>query len=266
MKIISRLILIILIQILVIGIIGFGLPVYLENFQVKAWDVFNADNGALLMIYFNQPMIRSTVEKNLTVNPEIKVKFQWRDYNRQLTIIPSTALSSDEYEITINHGRSFAGTKIDKKTLSFIVNQPKQKKIMLSKLPLTDYIQKKIDIDISSQKMQLWENSKITGEYVVSTGKPATPTKIGNFEVISKHLMAYGCGEGQCWMMPFWLGFYRVGSQENGIHELPFINGIKESNRNLGYRVSHGCVRLDVGVAEKVYHWADIGTPVIVHS
>ncbi len=114
--------------------------------------------------------------------------------------------------------------------------------------------------------MQIWENSKMIGEYTISTGKPSTPTKIGNFKIISKYPMAHGCGEGQCWMMPFWLGFYKVGNQENGIHELPFINGIKENNRNLGYKVSHGCVRLDTGAAERVYNWADINMPVIVHN
>lgn len=118
MKLIPSLILIIFVQILVIVIIGFGLPVYSKTFQVKAWNIFNVSDNASLIIYFNQPMIHSTIEKDLNINPKIKVKFQWQDYNRQLIITPFTALDSDEYEVVINNGRSFAGTKINKKTFS----------------------------------------------------------------------------------------------------------------------------------------------------
>lgn len=50
------------------------------------------------------------------------------------------------------------------------------------------------------------------------------------------------------------------------IHELPYWpGGYREGEDHLGQRVSHGCVRLGVGVAEDVYKFADVGTPVIVH-
>ena len=52
----------------------------------------------------------------------------------------------------------------------------------------------------------------------------------------------------------------------HGIHELPeWPSGYKEGEAHLGIPVSHGCVRLGVGPAETMYHWAPIGTIVFIH-
>jgi lipoprotein-anchoring transpeptidase ErfK/SrfK len=102
---------------------------------------------------------------------------------------------------------------------------------------------------------------------MTSTGKPSTPTRLGEFTVLSKYPMAYGGADGLRWAMPYFIGFYLSGSLENGIHELPFLNGAREGERNLGHAVSHGCVRLAIGVAEKVYNWTEVGiTKVFVHK
>jgi lipoprotein-anchoring transpeptidase ErfK/SrfK len=53
----------------------------------------------------------------------------------------------------------------------------------------------------------------------------------------------------------------------HGIHELPeWKNGYKEGANHLGTPVSHGCVRLGVGPAAKVYGWAEVGTPIVIHN
>ncbi len=131
-------------------------------------------------------------------------------------------------------------------------------------LPKSKNIIKKIEINLSTHKLMLWEDEKKIAEFLVSTGKRRTPTKAGNFSVVSKHPVAYGGIKGQTWVMPYFLGIYIAGGQENGIHELPFINGRRESAWSLGHSVSHGCVRLPIGKAELVYNWAKIGTPVII--
>lgn len=134
-----------------------------------------------------------------------------------------------------------------------------------SVLPETKNIVKKIEINLSTHKLILWENERKLAEFLVSTGKPSTPTKAGEFSVLTKLPIAYGGTYGQNWTMPYWIGVYNAGGQENGIHELPFINGFRESAWSLGHSVSHGCVRLGIGKAELVYNWAEIGTPVIIH-
>lgn len=123
-----------------------------------------------------------------------------------------------------------------------------------------------IEIDISEQKFYTFQNGFLIGEYLTSTGAPGRATKLGVFSVQSKYELAYGYIDGVHYKMPYWLGIYYAGATENGIHELPYINGVKETNRDLGRRVSHGCVRLDEGIAKKVYEWAEIGTPVIIHN
>jgi len=123
-----------------------------------------------------------------------------------------------------------------------------------------------IEVDISDQKFYTYQNGFLIGQYLTSTGAYGRATKLGRFAVQSKYEMAYGYIGGVHYKMPYWLGIYNAGASENGIHELPYINGVKETNKDLGKRVSHGCIRLDEGVAKKVYDWAEIGTPVIIHQ
>lgn len=137
-------------------------------------------------------------------------------------------------------------------------------------LPLAGKTQKKIEIVISEQKMYLWQDGKIISEHIISTGKMATPTKIGNFSVLTKQEVAYGCGTSQCWKMPYWLGVYKVNGSENGIHELPFIKVgnkyYRENPKSLGRRVSHGCIRVAVGEAKIIYDWAELAMPVTIRK
>ena len=64
--------------------------------------------------------------------------------------------------------------------------------------------------------------------------------------------------------MPNWMAL--VASGKFGIHELPeWPSGYKEGASHLGSPVSHGCVRLGVGPSKRVYDFAEVGTPVIVH-
>jgi len=51
------------------------------------------------------------------------------------------------------------------------------------------------------------------------------------------------------------------------IHELPYWpGGYREGENHLGIPVSHGCVRLGIGAAAKVYQFAAIGTKVVIHK
>ncbi len=126
---------------------------------------------------------------------------------------------------------------------------------------------KYIDIDVGEQRFRYYQQGFLLGDFITSTGKPSTPTRLGEFKVISKYQMAYGSADGVRWAMPYFIGFYTAGSVENGIHELPFLNGYREGESSLGHAVSHGCVRLPIGPAKEVYDWAEIGvTKIFVHK
>jgi lipoprotein-anchoring transpeptidase ErfK/SrfK len=123
---------------------------------------------------------------------------------------------------------------------------------------------KVVQIVLSAQRLLAWQDGRLLGNFLASTGKVGMPTLQGNFEVLTKLEMAYGSGDGDSWAMPFWIGFYMAGGSENGIHALPYINGYKEGAGSLGWPVSHGCVRIADINQEWLYNWVEIGTPVIV--
>ncbi len=122
-----------------------------------------------------------------------------------------------------------------------------------------------VDIDVTKQRFGWYDLGYKVEEYITSTGKRSTPTRLGEFQVLSKHEMAYGAGDGQTWGMPKFVGFYNAGSVQNGIHALPYINGIKEGPGSLGTAVSHGCVRLDDMPAAKFFDWIKLGDIITVH-
>jgi lipoprotein-anchoring transpeptidase ErfK/SrfK len=120
---------------------------------------------------------------------------------------------------------------------------------------------KYIDINLAKQQLSIFQDGERLGTYMVSTGKRGMATPTGTFHVMAK--------SGRAWSrkynlyMPYWMQFTGAG---HGIHELPeWKNGYKEGANHLGTPVSHGCVRLGVGPAAKVYGWADIGTPIVIH-
>jgi len=123
---------------------------------------------------------------------------------------------------------------------------------------------KLIEIDLSDQRMTVWENGRVKWYWVCSTGELSRPTRTGHFSVISKIPRAYSSTYGL--QMPWWLGIYWAGSSQNGIHALPILpNGQTLWAGLLGRRVSYGCIILNTANAKALYDWADIGTPVTIH-
>ncbi|MFA5777741.1 MAG: L,D-transpeptidase [Parcubacteria group bacterium] len=122
---------------------------------------------------------------------------------------------------------------------------------------------KYIDINTKSQVMAIFENGEILDAFMVSSGKKGMETPNGTYHIANKTPRAWSKEYGL--FMPYWQAL--VPSGKFGIHELPeWPGGYKEGQNHLGTPVSHGCVRLGVGPAERVYNWTDIGTPVMVHS
>lgn len=120
---------------------------------------------------------------------------------------------------------------------------------------------KYIDIRLDNQIMTLFEEGQAVNAYPISSGKPGMDTPKGTYRIWNKHDRPWSSRYGL--YMPYWMAI--VSDGKFGIHELPeWPSGYKEGANHLGIPVSHGCVRLGVGAAERVYDWAEIGTPVIV--
>jgi LysM repeat protein len=120
---------------------------------------------------------------------------------------------------------------------------------------------KRIVVDLSEQRMYVYQNGQLLWNWVVSTGRPGQETAVGHYKVLNKIPNAYA----YTWslQMPYWLGIYWAGSLQNGIHALPIqANGQRLWAGYLGQRVSFGCIILGTENAKTLYNWAAVGTPV----
>jgi len=125
-----------------------------------------------------------------------------------------------------------------------------------------------IEIDLSQQKMYLWEMGQNVAVHRISSGL-YYPTPPGRYRILNKANNAYSYIY-HVWM-PFWMAF-SLDKKVNaylGIHELPYwVDGAGQEIRRprdfIGSPHTGGCVSLDVGEAKQVYDWAEIGTPVLI--
>jgi lipoprotein-anchoring transpeptidase ErfK/SrfK len=119
-----------------------------------------------------------------------------------------------------------------------------------------------IDINLSAQVMSIFEGGKLLDSFMVSSGKRGMDTPKGTTQIYNKFPRAYSREYGL--FMPYWMAIAPSGKY--GLHELPeWPGGYKEGAAHLGIPVSHGCVRMGVGTAERVYNFAEVGTPVIIY-
>jgi hypothetical protein len=129
-------------------------------------------------------------------------------------------------------------------------------------LPLPVVQNKRIVIDISEQRMTVYENGQVRNTHIVSTGVSDSPTMAGIFQIQTHEINAYASN----WdlYMPHFMGIYEAWPGfMNGIHGLPLLSGGGRLwASSLGAPASYGCIILDLGAAEDLYHWADPGVVV----
>lgn len=122
-------------------------------------------------------------------------------------------------------------------------------------------IKKQVKVDLSQQKMFLFESGKLVKEYSISSGLAESPTPTGEYKIIYKQEKLYSKLAG-CWLS-YWVGFTKDGLY--GFHETPVCDGIREGEDNIGKPASHGCIRLKIGEADDFYSWSEIGMPIEIY-
>jgi lipoprotein-anchoring transpeptidase ErfK/SrfK len=123
-------------------------------------------------------------------------------------------------------------------------------------------LEKKIEVDISDQRLDYFLGRARLGSFQVSTGKNSTPTPLGEFTIADKDIRRES-KVGQL-IMPYWMAFK---DDLYAIHDLPeWPNGKKEGADHLGKKVSHGCVRLATANAKFLYDWTPVGTKVAISN
>lgn len=123
-----------------------------------------------------------------------------------------------------------------------------------------------IDVNITTQTMQVKIGEQVIREFKVSTGTFNTPTPIGTFSILNKQDLRIG-SKWPHYHMPQWQGFTKWG---HGLHSLPYLandRGIfwNEALNHIGQRVSHGCIRILPDDAVDLYNLTEVGTPLVTH-
>ena len=120
---------------------------------------------------------------------------------------------------------------------------------------------KRIQVSISQQHLYAYQGDVLVYSFAASTGQN-DGTLTGNFSILDKIPNAYSDPWG--FYMPDWMGIYWAGAYlENGIHSLPVLNnGQTIWGNEIGKPITYGCVVLETADADKLFNWADVGTPV----
>lgn len=112
-------------------------------------------------------------------------------------------------------------------------------------------------VDISDQKMTVYNDTDEVLTSDVVTGKDSTPTSIGLFSVLEKDSPKELVGDDYDVWVDYWLRFYKG----QGLHDLKRSEYGGEIYHNYG---SHGCVNLPKKVAKELYRIVDEGDQVLV--
>jgi lipoprotein-anchoring transpeptidase ErfK/SrfK len=112
-----------------------------------------------------------------------------------------------------------------------------------------------IDVNLSAQQIYAYEGDVLVNSFIVSTGVYGTPTVTGEFNIYVKVPMQDMSGPGYYLPDVPWVMFFY---DEYGFHGTYWHN-------NFGTPMSRGCINLRIEDSEWLYHWASVGTPVVVH-
>lgn len=123
---------------------------------------------------------------------------------------------------------------------------------------------KVIVADVTTKKMWAFQNGKQINSWLVSAGKPTTPTPIGEFHIYAKFTVQDMSGynlDGSKYFQPNvrWVNYFYEGSAIHGVywHPLSWFGAINSS---------HGCIGVPDNEAQWIFNWAPIGTTIIVHQ
>jgi hypothetical protein len=119
-----------------------------------------------------------------------------------------------------------------------------------------------IETDLSKQRTYLWNGNKKLKTYVVSTGKNATPTITGTYEIYMKREKHTMVGVDpktgkEIYRTPDvpWISYFKGGYAYHGAYW----------HNAFGTQVSHGCINMRIAEAKELYEWAPVGTTCIIH-
>ena len=131
-------------------------------------------------------------------------------------------------------------------------------------LPLPVINDKRVVVNISEQRAQVFEDGQLKWDWPASTGIDSSPTAPGIFQIQTHEPTAYA-SNWDLWM-PSFMGIYRpvpTSDFMNGFHGFPTRgNSQLLWTGDLGHKVTYGCVLLSSENAAALYDWAEEGVVV----
>lgn len=128
---------------------------------------------------------------------------------------------------------------------------------------------KRIEVDISNQRLYAYEGGSRVYDFVISTGKPWWATPTGNFKFWTKlrytRMRGGSRALGTYYDLPnvpftmFYAGSGIPTWKGYAIHGTYWHN-------NFGHPMSHGCVNLTIPDAEKLFYWSTLDTPITIYG
>ena len=112
-----------------------------------------------------------------------------------------------------------------------------------------------IEVILSKQRLIAWQNGRVVMSSAISSGVRSYPTRRGTFAIRRKYRAVRMRGPGYNLPNVPWTMYYSGSFAIHGAYW----------HHNFGRPMSHGCINLPVAFAARLYAWAPVGTPVVIH-
>lgn len=120
-----------------------------------------------------------------------------------------------------------------------------------------------VEVDISSQTLNVFNDGEIIITTPVVTGKPKTPTHEGYYQIKYKSRNVTLRGPGYASFVKYWMPYDDTG---RGLHDASWRSQSEYNTQTYLTSGSHGCVNIPVSEAPKVYENVNAGTKVLIHK
>ena len=116
--------------------------------------------------------------------------------------------------------------------------------------------ERRIVIDLSDQTLTAYQGDVAVLYTYVSTGKDATPTRVGEFAIYQKLETQHMTGDDYDLPGVPWVMYYDADFAIHGAYW----------HANFGFPTSHGCTNMTIPDSKALYAWAPLGTRVTVQQ
>jgi len=213
--------------------------------------------GDEVVVKFSPFVSESQARVSFRIEPNVPGTVTWLQEYRELHFVPIDGFRPDvTYRVSTVPRIPLFAAVIAPQIFAFVPGAPVPVKTAVVEAPVQTG--KFIDINLSTMMLTLIENGQVKETLpVAGKGNPwLKPTREGSFRILSKETRHFSS------IYKVWQPYTMRYSGNYSIHGWPYWpNGARLTSRYSG-----GCIRLADDVAQKVFAWVDIGTPINIHS